>query len=84
MDERVRTFVATQTKWDRSSDELTADYPLIESGVLDSLGLFELVSYLEETCGVLIEDAEITPSNFASLRSISKLVESKATMDHTS
>ena len=46
--------------------------------MVDSLGLFQIVEFLETECGVEIADHEILPENFATLSSIAKLVEARA------
>jgi acyl carrier protein len=50
---------------------------LIKTGVLDSLGLLRLISYLEDQVGVTIDDEELVISNFETLNKISELVERK-------
>lgn len=50
--------------------------PLAE-GRLDSLGLEQLLVFIEDELGVLIEDDEITPEAFSSLESVAALVDSK-------
>jgi acyl carrier protein len=50
---------------------------LMESGVIDSLGIFRLVSFLEETFGVRIADEEINPENLKSVDAIEQLVMQK-------
>jgi acyl carrier protein len=73
----VREYILEELRWKGSPDELTADYPLLESGVIDSLGLMQVVQLLETRCGVEIADNEIVPENFATLSAIESLVESK-------
>lgn len=53
------------------------DDSLTESGIVDSLGIFRLVSFLEETFGIRIGDEEITNQNFESLRTIENFVTGK-------
>jgi acyl carrier protein len=50
---------------------------LTENGVIDSLAIFRLVSFLEETFGVRIADEEIVNDNFKSVIDIDRLVQSK-------
>jgi acyl carrier protein len=50
---------------------------LTENGVIDSLAIFRLVSFLEETFGVRIADEEIVNDNFKSIIDIDRLVQSK-------
>ena len=54
------------------------DDPLLDSGLIDSMGVFELISRLETTCGVSIGDDEVVPENFGSINAIVALVERKS------
>ena len=51
---------------------------LIDSGVIDSLGIFQLVAFLEERFGGTIGDEEITPENFGSILAIERLVAARS------
>ncbi len=44
------------------------DLPLLESGIIDSLGVLDVVGFLEQTFQIRIEDDELTPDNFANVR----------------
>ena len=50
---------------------------LLDSGLLDSMGIFELVKFLEETFGVPIEDEAIVPENFETVASIAAFMDKK-------
>jgi acyl carrier protein len=50
----------------------------MELHVIDSTGFLELVTFLEETWGFVVEDAEMTPENLDSLDGIEAYVTSKA------
>ncbi len=60
------------------SREVSDDYPLIENGVLTSLQTVELVMFMEERFGIVVEDEELDEENFGSVEAIASLVESKA------
>jgi len=47
-----------------SAMQITLDTPLLESGLLDSMGLLELVSFLEERFSVALPLEEFIPENF--------------------
>jgi acyl carrier protein len=49
---------------------LANDTPLLESNILDSLSLLELVVFLEDRFGITMSDAELVPENFASVNAI--------------
>jgi acyl carrier protein len=57
--------------------EITADTNLLEKGIIDSTGVVELVSFLEDTYNIIVEDEEIISDNFSTLRSISNFLEIK-------
>ena len=61
---------------DKPDLELTDDTDLIE-GILDSLGIFVLISFLEERFGVEVEADEVTLDNFRTVRTVADLVRSK-------
>ena len=59
------------------SGRLSEDTSFLKSGVIDSTGVLELVSYLEEAFSITVEDDEIIPENLDSLRNVSNFVKSK-------
>jgi len=59
------------------SREISEDEPLIENGVLTSLQTVELVMFMEDKFGIMIEDEGLNEENFASIRAIAELVSSK-------
>lgn len=50
---------------------------LVDSGVIDSVGIMKLVSFIEKELRVKIGDEDLLPENFETLSDIVKLVESK-------
>ncbi len=48
---------------------------LLEQGLIDSLGLMKLITFMEGAFGIKIMDEEIIPDNFQSLNSMVSLVE---------
>jgi acyl carrier protein len=50
--------------------ELASSSSLIESGIIDSTGVMELVGFLEEHYVIRIEDAELVPENLDSIDNI--------------
>lgn len=50
--------------------------PLVDIGIIDSLGIMKLVQFLEKEFGVLVSDDQLVPENFENLEAIGKLVDS--------
>ena len=51
--------------------------PLLESGAIDSLGVLDIVTFLEKEFGIRVEDGELDPENFESVASLTRLVARK-------
>lgn len=49
----------------------------IEKGIIDSTGILEVIAFLEERYGVVVDDHEISPENLDSLENISNFVARK-------
>ena len=53
------------------------DDSLLDSGLVDSTGIFELVSFLEDTFGVKVEDEEIVPEHFETSAMVAGFIDRK-------
>jgi acyl carrier protein len=51
---------------------------LLESGILDSLGVLDLVTFLEQKFSIGVADDELTPDNFQSIDKLSAFVQRKS------
>jgi acyl carrier protein len=71
--DRVREFVM-KIAVRRGMPKLADDDSLTSTGVLDSMAIFRLVSFVEETFSVAIGDEEITSENFRSINAIQGFV----------
>jgi acyl carrier protein len=75
--DQIREFVRENLAGPKGIASFTDTESLTENGVVDSLGIFRLVSFLEETFGTRIGDEEITAQNLSSIELIEQLVLSK-------
>jgi acyl carrier protein len=57
-----------------SATLVTPDSKLLESGLLDSINLVQLIQFLEERFGLTIADSELVPETFESVRAIAGFV----------
>ena len=73
---KLREFVADEIMYEQSPASLTDDTKLL-GGIMDSLGLMQLVSFIEEEFDVVIHDSEVTVDNFQTINDIDRLVSSK-------
>lgn len=56
---------------------LTVSQSLLDTGVMDSTGVMELVLFLEEKYGFRVQDTELTPENLDSIEKIASFVSRK-------
>jgi len=54
--------------------QLASDTSFLESGIVDSTGILELTSFLEETFDILIEDEEFIPENLDSIENLNNFL----------
>ena len=58
-------------------EQLKLDTDFFDKGIIDSTGVIELVSFLEETFNVSVEDDELIPENLSSLNNIDAFLKKK-------
>jgi acyl carrier protein len=73
----VEQFIVAELTQGRGIDAIAPDENLLASGIVDSHGVMEMVSFLERRYGLTIDDDDLTPENFESLRTIEAFVEGK-------
>ena len=72
----VKQFIRCELAPDVGDGELRDDVSLLDSGILDSLGIMTLLSFIESSFGVHIPVEQIEPANFETVTSISVLIAS--------
>jgi acyl carrier protein len=65
--EKIREYVAENFLLSSNGFDLGDDESFLEAGVVDSLGVLELVTFVEENYNVRVPDDEIVPGNFDSV-----------------
>jgi len=75
-DNTIRSFIVDNFLF---GDErrVAAETSFLESGIIDSTGMLELVGFLEERFGIRVEDEEFVPNNLDSLKNISTYITRK-------
>lgn len=73
----VRRYVMDNLLFGRTEVGLGGDTSFLESGIIDSTGVLELVQFLEETFHVKVEDEDLIPANLDSVNALTRFVETK-------
>lgn len=70
----VKDFVTTEIIRGSTGGDLDPELSLLEEGILDSLGLQQLITFLEQKFGINIDDDDLMPENFESVNAIAALI----------
>jgi len=73
----VTAFIVDEVASTPPASPLMADDPIVESGLVDSLGLFKVISFIEDNLGVKIAPEDILLENFSSISAIVRLIRGK-------
>ena len=71
LEKQIREFLLSNFYVDTKLDSNTS---LLETGVIDSTGVLEVIGFIEETFGISVDDEEMLPENLDSIEGISKYV----------
>ena len=75
--DRIREYIVENYLYMRQDVQLLEDDPLLARGIIDSMGVMELIAFLEEEFGVTVADTDITEENLGSLGAIARYVTAK-------
>lgn len=73
--EIIRQFLIEKLGRSKKISQVADQESLIANGMIDSLGILQLVSYIERRFNVKIRDEEIIPENFESVDVICSYIE---------
>lgn len=72
----IRRFIIENFLFE-DSNTLTEDTPFLESGIMDSTGVLELVTFMEESFGIAVADEDLIPENLDSIGRAAAYVDRK-------
>lgn len=75
LEEEVRQFISEN--FIVGEVALASDDSLTQTGIIDSLGVLELVMFLEQRYGVHVSEAETLPENLDSIDNVVRFLERK-------
>jgi acyl carrier protein len=74
----VKEYIVSEFLPDVSADDLTDDYELIATGVIDSLGVLRLIGWLETRFDIPVDDIDISELDFVTVNAINQFIERTA------
>jgi acyl carrier protein len=73
----IRQFIVENFLYGKDDHTIGDDVSFLEKGIIDSTGILELVSFIEEKYNISVEDEELMPDNFDTLNNLSSFVSKK-------
>jgi len=73
----TRRYITENFLYTRPDVRLGDDDRLLEKGIIDSMGVMELVGFLQDHFGVTVDERDITEEHFGSLAAIVRYVAAK-------
>jgi acyl carrier protein len=80
---RIQSFIVQKFPAARKRG-IDENLPLLESGIIDSLGVLDVVAFLEKSFMIQLSDDELTPENFGTIKRMVSFVEKKRNQNQVS
>lgn len=74
--DEVKKFILEKFLFN-SSDQIDDEMSLIDSNTVDSVGILEIVGFIENRFKIKVEDTELTAENLDSINKIARFIERK-------
>jgi len=74
---QVRDYLVENVLFSDGNFDYDDDASFLEAGIIDSVGIIDMVLFIEETFAIKIEDSEITPEHFDSVNKLANYIRAK-------
>jgi len=78
VEEMIRTYIAENMLFSDNGYPYSDSTSFLEEGIVDSMGIMELVMFVEENFNMTVEDEELVPDNFDSVGRLAAYIRSKS------
>lgn len=72
--EELEKFILNELAVDQDRQSIELDEDLIMQGIIDSMGVIKLSTFMEEKFGIKVSDMDMVPENFQNIDSLTKFV----------
>ena len=77
VEQDIRTYIAQDILFNNDGYPYADGDSFLEEGIIDSMGIMELVAFVEENFGINVQDEELVPDNFDSVEKLAAYVRRK-------
>lgn len=75
--EKIKTFIVNNFLLGVNAGNLNDSDSFLDKGIVDSTGILEVVSFIEESFSIKVEDEELLPDNLDSINHLVNFVQKK-------
>ena len=73
----IKEYIARNLLFSDNGFPYSDDASFLEEGIVDSIGVMELVAFVEENFSVKVDDLDVTPENFDSINRLAAYIRRK-------
>jgi acyl carrier protein len=77
IEEQIRKYIADNILFNKKGYPYPDATSFLEEGIVDSTSVLELVTFVEQAFNITVEDADIVPDNFDSVKNLADYVRRK-------
>jgi acyl carrier protein len=77
IERQIREFINDNFLFGQGADRLNRQDSFLEQGIIDSTGVLELVTFIEDRFAIKIADSELVPQNLDSIDNLVRFIERK-------
>lgn len=74
---KIKDYIAKNLLFSEEGYTYADDVSFLQEGIIDSLGVMELVEFVQKEFGIKVEQTEVTPENFDSVAKLAAFVKAK-------
>ena len=77
IENQIKDFIAENLLFSDNGFRYSDQTSFLEEGIVDSIGVLELVAFVEENFSFTVDDMDVTPDNFDSVEKLGVYIRSK-------
>jgi acyl carrier protein len=80
IESEIKKFIAKNLLYSGDGFKYGDDVSFLEEGIVDSIGVMELVAFVEENFKFRVNDQDVTPDNFDSVNRLASYIRRNVTV----
>jgi acyl carrier protein len=74
IESQIRTYIAKNLLFSDNGFKYSDDASFLQEGIVDSIGVLELVTFVSDIFDINVDDQDITPDNFDSVNKLATYI----------